>query len=49
MHVALEPIADGGMATIVTPAGRFSGPDHYITIRDLASASGVGERAGHSR
>src|SRR2546425_1004834 len=35
LHVMLEPVGDGSTATIVTAAGRFSGPDHFITIRDL--------------
>jgi uncharacterized protein (TIGR02677 family) len=35
MHVTLEPSNDDVTATIVTPTGRFSGPDHYVTIRDL--------------
>ena len=38
MHIALEPIADGRTATIVTATGRFSGRDHYLTIRDLLRA-----------
>jgi uncharacterized protein (TIGR02677 family) len=39
MHVRLEPAADGRTATIETSAGRFSGPDHYITIEDLVAPS----------
>jgi uncharacterized protein (TIGR02677 family) len=39
MHVRLEPAADGRTATIETAAGRFSGPDHYITIEDLVAPS----------
>jgi uncharacterized protein (TIGR02677 family) len=39
MHVRLEPTADGRTATVDTPAGRFSGPDHYVTIEDLLGAS----------
>jgi len=39
MHVRLEPTADGRTATVVTPMGRFSGHDHYVTIEDLVSPS----------
>jgi len=39
MHVRLEPTADGCTATVDTPTGRFSGPDHYVTIEDLVSPS----------
>jgi uncharacterized protein (TIGR02677 family) len=39
MHVRLEPTADGRTATVDTPAGRFSGPDHYVTIEDLVAPS----------
>jgi hypothetical protein len=39
LHVRLEPTADGRTATVVTPAGRFSGPDHYVTIEDLVGSS----------
>jgi len=35
LHVTLEPTHDGRKATIVAATGRFSGPDHYVTIRDL--------------
>lgn len=38
-HITLEPTGDGSMATIVTSAGRLSGADHYITIRDLVGPS----------
>lgn len=34
-QITLEPTGDGNIATIVTSAGRFSGADHYVTIRDL--------------
>jgi uncharacterized protein (TIGR02677 family) len=39
MRVRLEPTADGRTATIDTPAGRFSGPDHHVTIEDLVAPS----------
>jgi uncharacterized protein (TIGR02677 family) len=39
LQVTLEPTGDGATATLVTPAGRFSGLDHHVTIRDLVSAS----------
>jgi uncharacterized protein (TIGR02677 family) len=39
LHVRLEPTADGRAATVDTPAGRFSGPDHYVTIEDLVGSS----------
>jgi uncharacterized protein (TIGR02677 family) len=39
LHVTLEPIGDGRIATIVTTTGRFSGADHYITIRDLVGGT----------
>lgn len=51
MHVTIEPTADGRAATIVTSAGRFSGADHYLTIRDLVIRPGEGapaEREGVS-
>lgn len=35
LQVTLEPTEDDGTATIVTATGTFSGPDHYVTIRDL--------------
>src|SRR5918996_3469016 len=39
MHVRLEPTADGRTATVDTFTGRFSGPDHYVTIEDLVGSS----------
>ena len=39
-HVRLEPLAEGSRAEIDTPAGRFAGRDHLVTIRmagELAS------------
>jgi uncharacterized protein (TIGR02677 family) len=39
MHVRLEPTADGRTATVDTLTGRFSGPDHYVTIEDLVGSS----------
>jgi uncharacterized protein (TIGR02677 family) len=39
MRVRLEPAADGRTATIETAAGRFSGPDHHVTIEDLVAPS----------
>ena len=39
LHVRLEPTADGRTATVETSAGRFSGPDHYVTIEDLVAPS----------
>lgn len=33
LRIDLEPAGDGGHVTLVTPGGRFSGEDHYITIR----------------
>jgi len=32
LRIVLEPTGDGTLATITTPAGRFSGADHLITI-----------------
>jgi uncharacterized protein (TIGR02677 family) len=32
LHIRLEPPADGSLASIRTPAGVFSGPDHRLTI-----------------
>lgn len=33
--VRLDPIADAGIVTIATASGTFSGPDHWIRIRDI--------------
>lgn len=38
MQVTLEPTGDHTSATIMTATGTFSGPDHYVTIRDLIVA-----------
>jgi uncharacterized protein (TIGR02677 family) len=32
LRIALEPTRDGATAVIETPAGVFSGPDHFITV-----------------
>lgn len=32
LRIVLEPADDGGVVTLVTPGGNFSGEDHYITI-----------------
>jgi uncharacterized protein (TIGR02677 family) len=32
LHIRLEPLADGSLARIVTPAGVFAGRDHRLTI-----------------
>jgi len=45
MHVSLEPTSDGRTATIVTSTGRFSGANHYLTIRDLVARPGEGVAA----
>jgi hypothetical protein len=45
LHVTLEPTGDGRLATIVTAAGRFSGADHYITIRDLVEPTAPSDEA----
>jgi uncharacterized protein (TIGR02677 family) len=48
-QITLEPTGDRTMATIVTSAGRFSGADHYVTIRDLvarAPGADAQERGG---
>lgn len=34
-QIILEPTGDGSMAAIATSAGRFSGADHSVTIRDV--------------
>ncbi|AUX35207.1 MULTISPECIES: TIGR02677 family protein [Sorangium] len=34
--ISLSPTRDGRTATITTPAGTFSGPDHVITLRAVA-------------
>jgi uncharacterized protein (TIGR02677 family) len=39
LHVKLEPTRDGRTAAITAPMGRFSGPDHYLTIRDLVRSA----------
>lgn len=46
LHVTLEPTGDGRIATIVTTAGRFSGADHYVTIRDLVGAAALAGEDG---
>ncbi|WP_437955334.1 TIGR02677 family protein [Sorangium sp. So ce119] len=45
--ISLTPTGDGRIATITTPAGAFSGPDHVITLRALApeEAAPTGRRA----
>jgi uncharacterized protein (TIGR02677 family) len=45
LHVTLEPTGDGRLATIVTAAGRFSGADHHITIRDLVEPTAPSDEA----
>lgn len=37
LRIRMEPTAEGELATIHTTTGRFSGPDHFVTIRDLVS------------
>ena len=49
VHVTLEPTGDGSTAMIVTSAGRFSGSDHYITIRDLVEPSAAADEEGRDR
>jgi uncharacterized protein (TIGR02677 family) len=39
LRVRLESAGDGRTATIETSAGRFSGPDHHVTIEDLVAPS----------
>ncbi len=34
LRVTLAPTGDGVTAAIRTSAGVFSGPDHFITVRD---------------
>jgi uncharacterized protein (TIGR02677 family) len=36
LHIRLEPLHDGSMAHIATPAGVFSGQDHRLTISPMA-------------
>jgi uncharacterized protein (TIGR02677 family) len=38
--VRLEPCGDGTTARIDTPAGRFSGPDHFFEVRELWGGGG---------
>ncbi|GAA0978036.1 TIGR02677 family protein [Nocardiopsis tropica] len=35
MEIHLSAIADGGTATVHTPGGTFSGPDHLVRITDV--------------
>ncbi|GAA1440164.1 TIGR02677 family protein [Nocardiopsis tropica] len=35
MEIHLSAIADGGTATVRTPGGTFSGPDHLVRITDV--------------
>jgi uncharacterized protein (TIGR02677 family) len=35
LQVVLEPTGDGATATIRTSEGRFSGADHFITVREV--------------
>jgi hypothetical protein len=32
LHIRLEPLDDGSLAHVVTPAGVFAGRDHRLTI-----------------
>lgn len=34
-QIVLDPVGDGGTATIVTSSGRLSGAEYHVTIRDL--------------
>jgi hypothetical protein len=36
LEVRLSLVSDGGTATIRTPDGLFTGPEHVIEITDLA-------------
>lgn len=55
LQVTLEPVGDGSVAEIDTPEGTLRGPDHTITIIDLATPAAVapfepvGEIAGAAR
>lgn len=35
LHIRLEPLADGSLARIATPAGLFAGRDHHLTITPI--------------
>ncbi|XKK41946.1 DUF2397 family protein [Nocardiopsis sp. ARC36] len=35
MEIHLSAVADGGTATVYTPGGTFSGPDHLVRITDV--------------
>lgn len=39
LHIRLEPLDDGSLARIATPAGVFSGQDHRLTISPMAELS----------
>ncbi len=36
LRIRLEPVPEGGQATLVTTDGAFTGPDHWITIEPTA-------------
>jgi uncharacterized protein (TIGR02677 family) len=43
LHVTLEPVRDGSLASIRTSSGRLTGPDHFVTIRDAFEPQAAGQ------
>jgi uncharacterized protein (TIGR02677 family) len=39
LEIMLSPVPDAATATLVTTHGRFSGPDHFVTFRDIVNHS----------
>jgi len=45
LRITLEPVGDEAIATIRTSCGLFTGPDHFIVIRDAFEAPALDEAA----
>ncbi|MGH7819479.1 MAG: TIGR02677 family protein, partial [Candidatus Binatia bacterium] len=45
LHIRLEPVPGGAIATLVTEHGEFSGPDHVITISRIEHDGWATERS----
>jgi hypothetical protein len=45
LRIILRPTGDGARAVIEATTGRLSGPDHFITIEEIFTASSADDHA----